>query len=52
MVQLASCGEFEQKAAVGRLIQATGRSTLTAALDDQPALEGYRGNGVFTLCDA
>jgi hypothetical protein len=44
--QVASLrGGFEQLAAVGRLIQATGRTTL----DDQPALEGYRGHGVFTF---
>ena len=49
-VQIASArGGFEQLAAVGRLIQATGRTTLTAALDDQPALEGYHGHGVFTF---
>ena len=49
-VQLASVrGGFEQLAAVGRLIEATGRTTLTAALDNQPALEGYRGHGVFTF---
>jgi hypothetical protein len=40
---------LEQKAAVGRLIQATGRTTLAASLDNQPALEGYRGHGVFTF---
>jgi WD40 repeat protein len=51
-VQLASLRgfePFEQKAALGRLIQATGRTTLTASLDNQPALEGYRGHGVFTF---
>jgi len=49
-VQLASArGGFEQKSAVGRLIQATGRTTLTAALENQPALEGYRGHGVFSF---
>jgi hypothetical protein len=43
MVQLASLrGGFEQKAAIGRLVQATGRTTLAASLDNQPALEGYR----------
>ena len=42
-------GGFQQLTAVGRLIQATGRTTLTAALEDQPALEGYRGHGVFTF---
>jgi hypothetical protein len=50
MVQLASLRSgFEHKAAVGRLIQATGRTTLTASLENQPALEGYRGHGVFTF---
>jgi WD40 repeat protein len=49
-VQIASArGGFEQLAAVGRLIQATGRTTLTASLENQPALEGYRGHGVFTF---
>jgi WD40 repeat protein len=41
-------GGLEQMAAVGRLIQATGRSVLTAAMGDQPALEGFRGHGIFT----
>jgi hypothetical protein len=49
-VQLASLrGGFEQKSAVGCLIQATGRTTLTAALENQSAIEGYRGHGVFTF---
>jgi hypothetical protein len=49
-MQVASLrGGLEQLAAVGRLIQATGRTTLAASLDDQPALEGYRGHGVFTF---
>ena len=38
-------GGLEQLAAVGR----TGRTTLTAAMDDQPAREGNRGHGVFTF---
>ncbi|MGH6931315.1 MAG: caspase family protein [Dongiaceae bacterium] len=41
-------GGHEQMAAVGRLIQATGRSVLTASTGDQPAHEGFRGHGVFT----
>jgi hypothetical protein len=50
MVQLVSLrGGFEQKGAVDRLIKATGRTTLTAALENQPAIEGYRGHGVFTF---
>ena len=49
-VALNTRGEgLAQLAAVGRLIQATGRTTLTAAMDDQSALEGYRGHGVFTF---
>ena len=48
-VALNTRGGLEQLAAVGRLIQATGRTTLTAAMDDQSALEGYRGHGVFTF---
>lgn len=39
---------LEQQAAIGRLNQATGRTVLTAATSDRPALEGYRGHGVFT----
>lgn len=34
--------------AVQRMIWATGRTTLTAATDNAPALEGYRGHGVFS----
>ena len=48
-VQLASRGAFDYEAAVGRLVEATGRTTLTASLDNQPALEGFRGHGVFTF---
>jgi WD40 repeat protein/uncharacterized caspase-like protein len=39
---------LERDAANGRLAQATGRSILTAASDDQEANEGYRGHGLFT----
>ena len=37
-----------------RLTRATGRTFLTATTDDAPALEGYRGHGLFTysLLDA
>ena len=36
------------------MARATGRTFLTATTDDAPALEGYRGHGVFTyaLLDA
>ena len=42
------------EAAIGRLHEATGRPVLTAAASGKPALEGYRGHGVFTwaLLDA
>src|SRR5262249_44267603 len=40
---------FEQLAAVGRLVEATGRTTLIAAGEKQAALEGYGGHGVFTF---
>ena len=40
---------LEQKAALGRLIQATGRATLTASTSSQDAYEGYGGHGVFTF---
>lgn len=42
-------GAFEDSGALERLVKATGRTTLTAAMDDQPAREGYRGHGVFTF---
>lgn len=47
-------GGLMQAAAIGRLIQATGRLWLTASAGDTPAREGYRGHGVFTytLLDA
>ncbi len=37
-----------QSAAVERLTRAMGRSILSAATDDAPALEGYNGHGVMT----
>jgi WD40 repeat protein len=40
---------LEQKAALGRLIQATGRATLTASTAKQEAYEGHGGHGVFTF---
>ena len=42
-------GGLERKAALGRLIQATGRATLTATTATQEAYEGYGGHGVFTF---
>ena len=37
-----------EKTAIDRLARATGRATIVAATDTQPALEGYAGHGVFT----
>lgn len=44
----------EELAAISRLNRAIGRTTLTASTDTAPALEGYRGHGLFTytLLDA
>jgi WD40 repeat protein len=42
-------GGLEQKTALGRLIQATGRATLTASSATQEAYEGHGGHGVFTF---
>ena len=37
-----------EKTAIDRLSRATGRATIVAATDTQPAMEGYEGHGVFT----
>jgi WD40 repeat protein len=37
-----------EKTAIDRLSRATGRATIVAATDTQPAIEGYEGHGVFT----
>lgn len=37
-----------EKTAIDRLVRATGRATIVAAKDKQPALEGYKGHGIFT----
>lgn len=39
---------IEEKTAVTRLVKATGRTTLMASANNQVALEGYQGHGVFT----
>ena len=39
---------LKEKTAIGRLVRATGRATIVASKADQPALEGYKGHGVFT----
>jgi hypothetical protein len=37
-----------EKTAVAKLTRATGRATIVASTDEQPAAEGYQGHGVFT----
>jgi uncharacterized caspase-like protein len=37
-----------EKTAIDKLMRATGRATIVAATDSQPAMEGYQGHGVFT----
>jgi WD40 repeat protein len=37
-----------EKTAISKLTRATGRATIVASTDEQPAAEGYRGHGVFT----
>ncbi len=48
--QMASVrgGTVAQVAAIDRLSRATGRTTISATSRKAPALEGYRGHGVFT----
>jgi WD40 repeat protein/uncharacterized caspase-like protein len=49
LTSVGTRGGLEQKAALGRLIQATGRATLTASSATQEAFEGHGGHGVFTF---
>jgi len=37
-----------EKTAIAKLTRATGRATIVATTDSQPAVEGYQGHGVFT----
>ena len=37
-----------EKAAISKLTRATGRATIVASTEKQPAAEGYQGHGVFT----
>ena len=37
-----------EKTAIAKLTRATGRTTIVATTDEQPAAEGYQGHGVFT----
>src|SRR5262249_25647709 len=45
---LAMMRGMVEKTAIDRLSRATGRATIVAATDTQPAIEGYEGHGVFT----
>ncbi len=37
-----------EKTAIDKLTRATGRATIVASKDNQPALEGFKGHGIFT----
>ncbi|MGD2029826.1 MAG: caspase family protein, partial [Desulfobacterales bacterium] len=37
-----------EKTAIDKLTRATGRATIVASKEDQPALEGFKGHGIFT----
>ena len=39
---------FSEKTALERLVRATGQAVLTAASEEQSAMEGYNGHGIFT----
>ncbi|EGP09588.1 polysaccharide deacetylase [Bradyrhizobiaceae bacterium SG-6C] len=51
----ATRGDIDERlGALNRMTRATGRTFLVATTDDAPAIEGYKGHGVFTyaLLDA
>jgi uncharacterized caspase-like protein len=45
---LARLRGMSEKTAINKLTRATGRATIVASMDNQPAMEGYQGHGVFT----
>jgi uncharacterized caspase-like protein len=45
---LATMRGMAEKTAIDKLARATGRATIVAATENQPALEGYKGHGIFT----
>jgi WD40 repeat protein len=45
---LAVMRGMAEKTAIDKLSRVTGRATIVAATENQPALEGYQGHGVFT----
>ncbi len=48
MTMQAAARGLESVSAFDRFSKATGRTTLTASTDTQPALEGYKNHGLFT----
>ena len=49
-IQLAAArGGLQNKAAIARLMKATGRAAIAASTSQQQALEGYKNHGVFTF---
>ena len=44
----ASARGMAEKTAIDRLSRATGQATIAASSDQQSAMEGYKGHGVFT----
>jgi WD40 repeat protein len=44
----AASRDIVEKTATAKLTRATGRATIAAAMANQPAVEGYKGYGVFT----
>jgi WD40 repeat protein len=44
----AASRHMVEKTATAKLTHATGRATIAAAMANQPAVEGYKGYGVFT----
>jgi hypothetical protein len=45
---LATIRGMAAKTAIDKLARATGRATIVASTENQPALEGYKGHGIFT----
>lgn len=44
----AAARDMVEQTATAKLTRATGRATIVAATANQPAVEGYKGHGVFT----
>jgi hypothetical protein len=48
-VKVASLRGIEEKTAIDKLMRTSGRTFLAASSENQPAIEGYKGHGVFTF---